>query len=101
LCGAIELAHLHSALSARDAPRRIDLDRFHRRQIDDHRAVAGRMTREAVAAAAHRQKKIISTGKINCADHIVASGAANDNPGVPIDGLFWSFLQRTRNSRSL
>ncbi len=36
----------------------IDLEAFHRRQIDHHAAVAGAMARETMASAAHRDEEI-------------------------------------------
>jgi len=56
------------------------------REIADHQpAVADRVARDIVAAAAHRHQQAVISGKIHGGNHISGSGAAGNNGGPVAD----------------
>ncbi len=59
----VEIGEQSAGLDARGAGLRIDLHRFHQRQIDEQPAIADRVARDVVAAAAHRKQQAFRAGE--------------------------------------
>jgi hypothetical protein len=58
---------------------------LHGRQIDHDAALANRVTRQAVAATAYRDQKIVAGGELHRSHHICRVGAARDQRGVAVE----------------
>jgi hypothetical protein len=65
--------------------RRVNGDAFHQRQIDHQAGIANGETGDVVAGAAHGNEKLLLASAIHRRDHIVATGAAGDQRGPPVD----------------
>ncbi len=81
----VELAPRQARLGRCRAPRRVDLDAFHQRQVDHHPAVAGAKAGHVMPAAPHRRQHIVLTREPHRLHHIRLSRAADNQAGAPID----------------
>jgi hypothetical protein len=63
----------------------IDPNSLHPRKIDDQSVVAWSEASAVMAAAAHREQKLIFTRKIDWRDNIRDIGTSNDEPRTPIN----------------
>ena len=75
----------HAGLGANRSCFGIDADALHQGKVDDHAAVAHAVAGVAVAAAAHRDEKLVRAGKAHRLDHVRDAGAARDQRRVPVD----------------
>ena len=74
------------AAAADGAPRdRIDGHAVHRTEVDHHPAVADRVPRVVVAAAAHRELEALSAREANRVGDLLGGVAARDERRLPID----------------
>ena len=81
----VKLPPKHAALGPPGAIGRINADRLHRRQIDDHAAIVGPVSRCAVSATAHGEQKAIRPGEIHRLAHIAGIRATNDQRRTPVN----------------
>ena len=78
-CGlAVELAPGDAALRPHRSALGIDVDAFHRRQVDHHPAVDGRAARHVVAAAANRDLEAQPAREIDGIHHVGHAAASGD-----------------------
>jgi hypothetical protein len=82
---AIQFAPGQAGLGADGAPRRIDLDLLHRREVDDEAAVADRIAGHVVAASPHCNQEVMRASELDDPDYIVRAGAARDQRRSPVD----------------
>ena len=81
----IEFAPEHAALCAGGASNRIDVDHFHRRQVDHHAAVVGAIAGRAVSTAAHRYQQAVRVGETYRVLHVADTGAMGDQRRTSIN----------------
>ena len=85
LCFAVEVTQRGTRRDARAAVHRVNPDGSHRRQIDEQAAVAHGIAGDVVAAAPHRQRKIVFTREANRADDVGGTHTAHREGRPPVD----------------
>ncbi|MEZ5531081.1 MAG: hypothetical protein R3E69_01740 [Steroidobacteraceae bacterium] len=78
LCLAVELAEQHAGLDTRGPRFRIDTDAAHARKADHQSALADRLARNAVAAAAHGDEEVVARGEFDGVPDVCRAGAMGD-----------------------
>jgi hypothetical protein len=82
---AHKFANRETWLGPGDTLHWIDLDTFHRGEIDDDASVAGAIPREAVASTTNGDGKLLSACELDSRDDIGNIGAAGDQGGIFIN----------------
>jgi hypothetical protein len=85
LCDAVDVPEAAPAAGAHDAPFGIDLDLAQLRQVDHDRAVADRVPRDLVAAAANGDRKLVLAREAHGLDHVRRSGDAHHERRPAVD----------------
>ena len=75
---AVEFAPQHSALGLRAAGCCIDLNCFHKREVDHKSIIADRCTGTTVSASPHCNEKLVLAGKSQCDDNLLLVCAKRD-----------------------
>ena len=83
---AIEVGEQRAGADARGAPRRVDLDGAHRRQVDHQAAFGDGVAGDVVAAAAHAEQHPVRGGEADRRLHVALVQAARDQRRAAIDG---------------
>jgi hypothetical protein len=86
LCRGVELAEREPGLGTRHARLRIHGHPFHRGEIDDHAAIAGRETGKAVPAPADGHRELVVEGEPEGPLHVGDARAPNDQLRRAISG---------------
>jgi hypothetical protein len=81
----VELAQGKARLGPRPPPRRIHPHALHGRQVEHQAAVAHRLARDVVAAAAYREQEIVRVGEVDAPDHVGGARATNDQRWALVD----------------
>src|SRR4029079_3227556 len=55
-------------------------------EIDDDAAVAHRITRQAMSAAAYRDQQVLRSGAVDGTDHVRGARASRDERGMLVEG---------------
>ena len=82
---AVELAPQDARFGARRPGLWVDMNAFHRRQVDHESAVAQRVTANPVATGAHRHEQLALARVANGRDHVGDAGAAHDAGRPAVD----------------
>ena len=85
LCFTVEFSELESRFGAHGPPGGIDADALHGGQVYHDAAVADRLARDAVAAAADRNQNLIFAGEAHALDHVGSARAAGDEGRPAVD----------------
>jgi hypothetical protein len=82
---AVEVFQCATTLRTRREALGIDTDPRHLRQIDDHPAIAERMTGHAVPAPAHREQQLVVAGEAHRGDHVLVTVTPRHQRRAPVD----------------
>ncbi len=82
---AVQFFPQHAALRPRGARHRIDVDAFHRRQIDHHAAIDGRPSGHVVTAAADGDFEIERTRQLDRVSDVGRTEASRDERRTLVD----------------
>ena len=82
----VHLAQQRAAGNPGAPRRRIDAHAAESRQVDLHAAIAGRLTRVAVAATFHGHEQIVSARECHGRLHILGAAGLGDERGVLVEG---------------
>ena len=74
----VELAPRHAALRLHRAPRAVDPDALHRREVDHQAAVADGVAGDVVTAPADGHQQMVGPREIDRPDHVGGTGAPRD-----------------------
>jgi hypothetical protein len=82
---SVELSPQDAGLCARRPRGRVDLDAFHRRQVDHEPVVAERLPADSVATGADRDEQVALAREAHSRDHVGNACAARDAGRTAVD----------------